>query len=376
LLAAGNYLGVAADADGWRKWAALGLLGRYERALVGLAGYDGDDVRTHAALTRFVAGDEYGATRLCEELATPQARRLLALMRGGCIRVLVRIAMSEPGSAELAAALAADDLFEVTTVAFGTAATRGAASADGYPSDLYLFVPRGRLMPPRPGALPCPSITLLSDTIAERDALQPWIDASDALIVSDTSAWECARSLTAKPVVTFPKGLGLADVAAPPDGPRPLDVLLSRAIVDPDCAGRPRLAEQLALGGCRVAVMDGALSVGEVHPGLAQAKLVVTSAMPLALAALAVGTAVLVPPTSPLAIWGGEEDGILVHDLAASNLRERIVAALELGDMLVARGRRGAETVRREFARQRVTSEVLRLATVLAITIAAGREAT
>jgi hypothetical protein len=380
LFAAGNWAAVAASGrpDDWRTHAARGLLGQYERALAGLARFEHEEARFHAAVTRFVAGDEWGATLALETIPTPHARALLALVTRGHVEVLAQLPEITPAGGGLRHALAGDDAFGMHALALDDDGTDGPypdvhrTRAAGRAPDLYLCAPvEGQLVPPNVAEIACPTLGHLG---AWEPAVHPWLAAFDEIVVPDARLWRVLRGLVRVPVSTFPKWPAWAGpLPAVPDGPgRAVDVLLPATLAHP---GRPAIARVahrlLRIPGLEVAVVEGAAGAPE---RFANAKIVVADG-PAAVTALAMGCVVLVPEASALAIWAGPAEGLLTYAPDAAGLDDRVRDVLARWPEHAACARRGAAVVRREFAPARVGSEYLRVMTFLATRPRAPRPA-
>ena len=93
LFEAGNYTLVAlrGASEEWQTHAALGLVGKTREALEGLTRFDHPEARFYSAVARWLGGDEDGAARALEPIATEHARNLLALIRKPRIAVLAQL---------------------------------------------------------------------------------------------------------------------------------------------------------------------------------------------------------------------------------------------------------------------------------------------
>lgn len=360
LFAGGNYVAVARDGgdDDWRTHAARGLIGRYEAALEGLARFDHAEARFAEAVTRFIAGDEWGAARLLERSSAPTAQALLALVRSERIRVLVQ-SPRVPG-ADLVQAFAADDLFDVREV--DLADVHRSCDAQR-PPDLYVCALVERhLIPQNLHELPCPTFGHTADPLRCVQTVPAALPLFDGVLVPDESAWRDAGMLTAGRALTFPKWF-FPDEPPALGGERPIDVVVCGAP-----ALLPRLAE---LAGLDVRLCDASAPRSELQALLGHAKVAVLGAERpgatlLAADALRIGCAVVVPQTSPLRLYAGEEAGVLTEAHEGRGLARTIELVLANWPEFARRAEAGATIVTRELALGRVASEYLRFLTVQA----------
>src|SRR5262249_28271900 len=120
LFAAGNYAMVArsGDPDAWQTHAALGLIGKTEAAIAGLARFSEPEARLHGAVAHFIAGDDEQALRMLESLDDAHARRLAALVRKPRIHVVAQLPSGRGGQQDVLGAASHDTRFVVRNLGF------------------------------------------------------------------------------------------------------------------------------------------------------------------------------------------------------------------------------------------------------------------
>jgi hypothetical protein len=382
MFAAGNYAGVALqnEPERWETYAALGLVGRTYAALEGLARFDGEQARFYEGVARWIGGDDQGADTALAAVPTAHARNLLALIRKPVIEVLSQITWAEREGAKVAA----DPKFAVRNISFDGSDLPNAPYADvrtfdpqGPRPDFYLCqMAEWHTLPLNLQALDCPLIGQTADFDLHIQAIYPWLQLFDELLVTDPTEWDDARGLVQAPVSTFPKSFAINDALDPvAEGERNIDFFRSGTLLHPF---HPDIVDHMADAldlpeSCINVVLDGFTSKA-IYSGLyARAKATFTyirhsGAMPTrALEALASGCGVVVQEGSCLSIFCGEEEGVLTYGPGGEGLGTALTRIIEEWEgSFQQRARCGAEVVRREFARSKVSSQYLRFATFLA----------
>jgi hypothetical protein len=386
LFGQGNYAAAARDRDdaGWRKFAALGLVGLARPALEGLAHFEGDEPAFYAAVARWIDGDDDGAVRGLQPLADrhAHARRLLALVRKPRLRVLAQLPWTRAGCSDLLTGCRGDTKFQVENISFHAADLPNEPYADVHqyyspdaPPDFYVCqMVEWHMLPPNLAELPCPVLGQTADYDLHIQAVQPWLGLFDELLVTDPSEWADVRGLVAVPVSTFPKSFGLPSILPPlRAGKRAWDLYLSGTVTHAYHPDKAKLLQQiLRVPGAKLRVVNGFRAQDRYHDCVADSKVCVTyvrhpTATPTrGLEALALGCALVVQRGSVLTLYAGEAEGVATYDLAAGDLTATVRDLLDRWPEVSRRAARGAEAVRREFALARVTSQYLRFLTFLA----------
>jgi GT2 family glycosyltransferase/glycosyltransferase involved in cell wall biosynthesis len=382
--AAGNFATAATSGSprDWKRYAALGLLGKIREATEGLQRFDHPEARFYLAVTHWINGQDDMALRLLEGISTSHARNLLALIRKPQIQVLAQLPYTRRAPHDLLTAAAQDKKFKVQNISFHPQDLPNEPYADIHkffspqrPPDFYICqMVEWHLIPPNIQKLPCPIFGATADYDLHIQAVYPWLQLFDELIVTDQAEWEDVSRLVTVPVSVFPKSFGIPDnLPAISSSPRVLDVFLSGSLNHPYFAEKALLLNQLlGMKEIRARCIDGFILPGYYYAALGNSKVTFThirhpGSMPTrGLDALSMGCAVLVQKGSVLTLYAGEEEGVLTYDSEAQNLVPAIRRILDDWPEFEKRARRGAEIIRREFSLSRVASQYLRFLTYLA----------
>ena len=382
--AAGNYALVAmiGSPDQWPTYAAMGLIGKCREAIEGLNRFDHPEARFYLAVSYWMNGQDDMALRLLEGISTPHARNLLAFLRKPQIQVLAQLPYTRSAPHDLLTAAGQDRKFKVQNISFHPQDLPNEPYADIHkyyspqrPPDFYICqMAEWHLIPPNLQQLPCPIFGATADYDLHIQAVYPWLQVFDELIVTDHTEWEDVSRLVRVPVSVFPKSFGIPnDLPAITSSPRLLDVFLSGSLNHPYFSEKALLLNQLlGMNGIRARFIDGFVPSGYYYSTLGNSKVSFThirhpGSMPTrGLEALSVGCAVVVQKGSVLTLYAGEDEGVLTYDFEAQNLVPAIRRILDDWPEFEKRARRGAEIVRREFSLPRVASQYLRFLTYLA----------
>lgn len=382
---AGNYAQVVAEADAgrWETFAAMGLIGRTREALAGLRRFDLPEARFHEAVTFWIGGDDAAAVHGLAAIDTEHARNLLALIRKPRIQVLGQLPWMRTGPSDFLSWLDADPKFEVRNISFTSQdlgnepyADLGRSGLLDDPPDIYICkMVEWHLVPPGVQDLPCPIIGASADYDMHIQGIHPWLQLFDQMVVTDQTEWRDVRRLVDVPVFTFPKSFGV-----PPElpkinqGNRPMDVFISGSVLHPFHQDKiPPLTEVLGLPEDHtVVVSEGFTSMPQYLTLLNSSRSTITyirhpGAMTTrGLEALAMGCAPVVQEGSSLALFFGEDDGVLTYRPEPGHLRSQLIRINEQWQEFAGRCARGSARVRDEFSLPRVTSQYLRFITYLA----------
>jgi hypothetical protein len=377
------YAALKGDPDEWTTHAALGLIGRTEAALAGLARFEYlEEARFYAAAAHWIGGNDAEALRLLKGVGTEHARNLARLIARPTIEVLAQLPWRRTPVGSLLMSAARDPKFRVRNISFqpGDLANEAYADVHRYygPSDVPAFfichMVEWHYVPPNIQELPCPIFGQTGDYDLHIQAVYPWLQLFDEVLVTDHSEWRDVRRLVGCPVSTFPKSFAAPDGLPPiPAGTREVDFFLSGTTSHPYHPDKARLLWQiLQIPGLKLRMINGFLNYPEYFRELANAKVCCTYcrhlyAMPTrGLEALAMGCALVVEQDSVLTLFVGEKEGVLTYRYAAGDVAAPVRRIVENWDEFGPRARRGAAVIREEFNTARVASQYLRYLTFLA----------
>lgn len=384
LFSAGNYTTVAmtGSLDQWQTYAAMGLIGKTQVGIEGLSRFSHLEARFYLAVAYWIDGDEAAAVRILERIPTPHAQNLLALIRKPQIRILAQLPWTRKPPHDLLTAAEKDKKFKVQNISFHQDDLSNEPYADIFkfydpdiPPDFYVCaMAEWHLIPPNLQQLPCPIIGQTADYDLHVQAVYPWLQIFDEMVVTDHAEWEDVRRLVSSPVSTFPKSFGVSDTLPPiPPGPRPVDVFSSGTMTHPYNPDKASLLHQLfRMPDIKSRCIEGFMIPGVYQQVLANTKVNFTyvrhpGSLPTrGLEALSMGCAVVVQKGSVLTLFVGGEDGVLTYDYDAGNLADAIARILNQWPEFARRARKGADIIRREFGMQRVASQYFRFLTFLA----------
>ncbi len=384
LFDAGNYAGVALAGNGecWQSYAALGLVGRVEEALAGLSRFEGNEARFYEGVALWIGGRKQRARKALAAVEGEHAARLLQLISREKIRVLAFLPDGGIAPHDLLAVQRADRQFDVENMSFsghGRAYRPYASIHECYerdaPPDLVIAeMVEWQLIPTDIRDLACPLLAHTADFDLHVQAVYPWLQVFDELLVTDPTEWQEARSLTGVPVTTFPKTFGLPDRLPPvPKGEREIDLFQSGSVTHPYHPDKARLLHELLEDDAlKIYFLDGFASKDDYLRLVSSSKTAFTyirhsGAMPTrGLEALAMGSAVAVQEGSVLTLYAGEDEGVFTYSPDRGALSGCLRRIVENWPVVEAQARHGAKRIRREFAMRRVAAEYFRYLTFLA----------
>lgn len=390
----GDYHKVAASnrRDRWQTFAALGLCGNIRPALDGLGKFDDPLARFYEAVVHWIDGNEDAAAVRLEASSDPHAANLLALIRKPRIHILSQLPWSQFGDGphEILPTARSSGKFVARNIGFEPGDLRNAANADirnyvdrRHPPDFYFAqMVEWQLIPPNLQVLNCPIVGQTADFDLHIQAVRPWLQLFDSLIVTDTTEHRDASRLVSCPVATFPKTFNLSKSLPPPPlkRQRDIDVLVTGTAFHPYHHEKAEILHQvMRVPGVNPFIVNGFLHWGEYQAILARSRLSISfirhpGATPSrGIEALAMGTVLLAQPETTLKLWLGEEHGLLTYDLENQGLRNAIARTLQDSGRHEAAARRGMEIVRHEFEAYRMGQQFLRFATFLAARPRAAR---
>lgn len=385
LFQVGNYAAAARSGslEEWQTYAAWGLIGKTSEAIAGLNRFSHlPEVAFYLAVTHWIGGDDDRAAQLLEKIPTPHAQNLLALIRQPQIQVLAQLPWTRQGSSNLLTAIDRDRKFKVKNISFHPEDLPNRPYADihqfydpSHPPSFYINkMVEWHFIPPNLQELPCPIFGQTGDYDLHIQAVYPWLQIFDEILVTDPSEWQEVRQLVKVPVSTFPKSFGISDLLPPiPQKSRNIDLLLSGTVTHPYHPDKAELLHQIFnITNLNCKIINGFVGEQDYYQNLANTKVSFTyirhpEAMPTrGLEALSMGCGLVVQKNSVLTLFAGEAEGVLTYELAANNLTTAIQRIVREWPDFELRARKGAEIVRRELVASRVASQSLRFLTFLA----------
>lgn len=380
----GNYPGAVMKENNneWQTYSAMGLIGKTQAAMEGLSRFDHPQARFYLGVTHWMNGQEDMALRILEGISTPHARNLLALIRKPQIQVLAQLPYTRSAPHDLLTAAAQDKKFKVQNISFHPQDLPNEPYADIHkffspqrPPDFYICqMVEWHLIAPNVQQLPCPIFGATGDYDLHIQAVHPWLQIFDELIVTDQTEWADVSRLVRVPVSVFPKSFGVVGNLPPlPSGPRMTDVFISGTLFHPYNPDKSLLLNQLLkMQEVQIRCLDGFTNPTVYYLLLGHSKVSFTyvrhpGSMPTrGLEALAMGCAVLVQKGSVLTLYAGEKEGVFTYDFQAEDLAPTLHRILKDWPEVEKSARRGSEIIRREFSLPRVASQYLRFLTYLA----------
>jgi len=381
---AGNYAEVAkaGTPDEWTTHAAWGLIGKSREAIEGLQRFNHPEARFYLAVSHWMNGQDDRALGLLEGISTPHARKLLALIRKPQIQVLAQLPYTRRAPHDLFTAAAQDKKFRVQNISFHPQDLPNEPYADIHkffspqrPPDFYICqMAEWHLIPPNLQQLPCPIFGATGDYDLHIQAVHPWLQIFDEMIVTDQTEWDDVSRLVHVPVSVFPKSFGVVgNLPLLKGGPRMTDVFISGTLLHPYNPDKALLLNQLLrMQGVRIRCLEGFTDPTVYYLLLGHSKVSFTyvrhpGSLPTrGMEALAMGCAVLAQKGSVLTLYAGEKEGVFTYDFQAGDLAPTLHRILKDWPEIEKNARRGAEIIRREFCLPRVASQYLRFLTFLA----------
>jgi hypothetical protein len=378
LFAARDYAGVAllGDESRWETFAARAIVGTAAEGIEGLRQFDGPEPRLYEGVARWIAGDARRARQALQRSDHPHAERLLALLSKPKIRLLGFLPWTRRAPHDQLAGGRTDRRIALQNVSFHPddaghrvdASLRELYDPSAPPDLVACEMVEWHLLPSDIAAAPCPLLGHTADFDLHVQAVHPWLDLFDELVVTDPTEKRDLERLTGRPVSSFPKVFGVAERLPPvPRGERDIDVFQSGSLVHPYHPDKALLMHELLdLDGARVHFVDGFLQEDEYLALLGRSRTTFTyvrhpGATPTrGLEALSMGCAVVTQEGSVLTLYAGEDEGVLTYGPEPGDLRRALAAALADARRLQPAAARGGALVRRAFAMSRTAAEYLR----------------
>ncbi len=365
----------------WRWHAALGLIGRTDEALKGLAGFQNVEARFYEGVTLWIAGDELEATRVLRGVDTPHARALLKLISQPVIRVLSMMPPGTSGPHLVHSGALTDPKFEIFNLPLLQDPARDADSECARIMDIAqpdFFVCQmieWHQIPRAVRSFPCPTIGHTSDFDLHIHGLHGWLAAFDELLVCDHDEHEALAKLTDAPISVFPKAFAAprGSLPQPLRRERMFDVFLSGTLFHPWHPDKARLIHQL-LGqdGLRFLGFNGYLPEEQYFESLARSKMCVAyyrrdgGMLTRAIESAAMGCVTLVPEGSVVNLYTRPRGALVEYSTSGDGLLNCVRSVLDQYEVHDRRAWNTAPDFRRELSAGVVGSQYMRFATFVA----------
>ena len=380
----GDYLAAVRDVspEHWKHWASLAALGRTSGTTDALVRFIEPAARFHAGVAAWMEGDDDRAVALLRNAPGEHAERLATLIQRRPLTVLSQLPWNRWGAWDLLEELR-DPAFRLLNVSFHKKDIRNRPYAkahdlvpEGVKPDFFLTeMLEWHLIPPNIRELGCPVIGHTSDYDIHIQAVAPWLDVFDELLVLDSQQWRDVSGLAPRARVSvFPKVFGVPRrVPRAKDGPRPVDVFLSGTVVHPFHPDKDALVlELLELDDVRLRMVNGFDAPDNYYRSLANSKICANhlrhrGALPTrGLEGLALGCVITLQEENVLHLFFDRAAGVVPYGPSPQSLADAVRHVLRDWDTYSVAALRGAALVREEFEISRVASQYLRFATVVA----------
>ena len=374
LFAAGNYASVAMNGkqDEWQTFAALGLLGKSKEAIEGLSRFDNEESRFYTAVAHWINGIDEAAKRILQNIPTPHAQNLLALISKPQIQVIAQTLWKDKDFL--------DHKFNVRQIGLRHIDSPQAPFENIHkhydpnnPPDFYFCnMIEDFIQPLNLQELRCPVFGATKDFDVHIQNLYPWLSVFDELLVTNHQDWYKVHKIANLSVATFPRQYGIpSSLPLLPKEQRDTDFLLSGTMLDPLYPDRARLLHKfLQISNINLRYNDDFILSDNYYAELARSKVSHThytnGVFTSELEALAMGCVVVTQKNSTLSFYTGEMYGVVTYDAEYNNLPEAVQGVVSNWNEFEQRARKGAELVRREFSLNHVISQYLRFLTFLA----------
>lgn len=364
----------------WQWHAALGLIGRTDEALSGLARFGNPEARFYEGVALWMAGDDVEAKRVLATVRTAHAQQLLRLISKSRIRVLSMLPSDGFGPHLTLRGALTDPKFDISNCT---------SADDLFPESKGWIARNFRFQPPDffvcqmiewfqiPGlltSLECPTIGHTSDFDLHIQGLYHWLNAFDEILVSDHDEHDAVVPLTKVPVSVFPKVFSCpASLPQPLRREREFDVFLSGTLFHPWHPDKARLLQELlGVDGLRLLGFNGYLPEDQYYEALSRSRICVAyyrrdgGMLTRAIESAAMGCVTMVPQGSVVNLFT-EPRGVLVeYETSGDGIVRCVKAVLEQYDKYEQIAWKGASSIRQELAHGRVGSQYMRFCTYLA----------
>ena len=333
--ARGDYMGVSlrAEPSQWQYHASRGLIADPVGGIEGLARFDHTDARFYSAVLSWMAGDEDTTCRALEQIPTPHAQNLLALIRRPRLRVLSMLPPVRHGAFVLRDGIRHDPKFDVANIGFypDDVPERPYASVFDYvPSrdwaDLFVAqVIEWHQIPVDLQQLPCPTVGFTNDFDLHIQGLRQWFDPFDVRVVIDhVYEWPTLDRISGEPTLSFPLVFGVSGNLPRLEGvERDIDVLFSGTLVSSYNPEKEQLIRDLLqVPDLKMVLIDGHVSDAAYFQLLGRAKITPSfcrhrgGIQTRVMESLSMGSISIVQPDSIMKLWAGPETGLWEYDEA------------------------------------------------------------
>lgn len=382
----GNYTQVArlGDPECWEKYAALALVGKTAIA-IDYFNHNKSSVETdfYKGVAYWISGDDELAKQTLRNVPLTYAQNLVELIQKDTIQVLAQVPWLRNHFTDWLAGVHKDPKFRVNNISFHPDDLPNTPYADVHqfylphqPPDFYICqMVEWHLIPPNLQELPCPIFGQTADYDLHIQAVYPWLQIFDELLVTDETEWQDVSQLVSVPVSTFPKSFCLLKNLPPLElKSREIDLYLSGTVTHPYHPDKARLLSQiLRISELNIRVRHGFTSTEEYYDNLANSKACFTyvrhpGATPTrGLEALSLGCALVVQEECVLRLFAGQEEGVVTYrDSKPGDLAKGLIQVSQNWEEYQYRAYRGAQIIREEFSHSKVASQFLRYLTFLA----------
>lgn len=373
----------------WQWHAALGLIGRTDEALAGLARFHNPEARFYEGVALWMAGNELEAKRVLAKVPTAHAQQLLRLISKPRIRVLsmlpsggfgvhltLRGALTDP-KFDISNCTSADDLSSNSKATISR--IFDVAPPDFFVCQMIEWFQIPRLLT----SFKCPTIGHTSDFDLHIQGLHHWLNAFDEIVVSDHDEHAAVVPLTKAPVSVFPKVFA-CPATLPPlvRRGRNFDVFLSGTLFHPWHPDKARLLHKLlGVEGLRVLGFNGYLLEDKYYETLSRSRVCVSyyrrdgGMLTRAIESAAMGCVTMVPQGSVVNLFTEPRGALVEYETSGDGIVRRVKAVLEQYDKYEQTAWKGVAGIRRELASSLVGSQYMRFCTYLAARPRQARQA-
>ena len=380
-----NYTQVAlfGDRGCWETYAACALIGKTSEALDYFRSYnDCPEALFYEGVAHWMNGEDelaYGALDKVNNLHAQNLRRLIQKKK---IHVLAQVPWIRNHFTDWLAGVSNDPKFQINNISFHPDDIANKPYADIHqfytphtPPDFYICqMVEWHLIPPNIQELACPIFGQTADYDLHIQAVYPWLQLFDELLVTDGTEWNDISKLVSVPVSTFPKSFCLLkDLPELQFTPREIDLYLSGTVTHPYHPDKAHLLSQiLRIPELNIKVVHGFTGTEDYYENLSKSKVCFTyvrhpgATSTRGLEALGLGCALVVQEESVLRLFVGEEEGVITYSYDQANLASQLTHVAQNWSKYQEKAHRGARVIRAEFSTEKVASQYLRYLTVLA----------
>ena len=381
----GNYTQVAlfGNRECWEKYAAFALIGKTSEAVNYFRNCDDfTDAYFYEGVAHWMNGDDELAYRALGKVNNLHAQNLLRLIQKDKIHVLAQVPWIRNHFTDWLAGVSSDPKFQVNNISFHPDDIPNKPYAGIHqfydsqkPPDFYVCqMVEWHLIPPDIQELSCPLFGQTADYDLHIQAVYPWLQLFDELLVTDGTEWNDVSKLVSVPVSTFPKSFCLLkDLPELQLKSREIDLYLSGTVTHPYHPDKANLLSQiLRIPELNIKVVHGFTGADEYYENLSNSKVCFTyvrhpGATPTrGLEALSLGCALIVQEESVLRLFVGKEEGVLTYNYDKADLANNLIHIAQNWLDYQWKAYKGAQVIREEFSTEKIASQFLRYLTFLA----------